>query len=82
MNKSRGTIIRQITGVTIAVIGCAGLFLPVLQGWLLIIAGLLLLFPENNRVGRLIRSRIRRKEDALIARLQQRREMQTVRRTF
>ncbi len=76
MNKTPATIIRQIGGVTVAVIGCAGLVLPVVPGWLLIGAGAIILLPGDSHAGKAIRRRLRRREDALIARLEERRTME------
>ena len=63
-----------------AVVGVAGLVLPVLPGWLLIGAGALMVFPAESRTGRTLRSRLRNREEALIARIEQRRAAEGIQR--
>ncbi|MCE5251578.1 hypothetical protein LLG96_15315 [bacterium] len=46
--------IRYVLGITFLVLGFAGLFLPVLQGILFLIIGLLILAPESRFIRRLI----------------------------
>ena len=36
-------------GILLILVGIAGLFLPILQGWLLILAGLAVLSPHSRR---------------------------------
>ena len=47
-------IFRYIFGIFFLILGVAGLFLPILQGILFIIAGLLILAPESRRIRRLL----------------------------
>ena len=53
LNPNKSTMIRQISGWTLIILGVAGLFLPVLQGWLFIGAGALLLAPHIRMFHRL-----------------------------
>jgi len=80
MNRSPATILRQISGVSIAVVGLAGLALPVLPGWLLIGAGALILFPAQSRAGKYLREKIGHREDALITRIEERRSVESAQR--
>ncbi len=43
-------------GVTLILAGIAGIFLPVLQGWLLIFAGLAVLSPHSRRARTILSS--------------------------
>lgn len=61
-------IIRYVTGFSFLVLGVAGLFLPVLQGVLFIIVGLLILAPESRIVRRMI-ALVRLKYPELFAKL-------------
>jgi uncharacterized protein YqgC (DUF456 family) len=63
-------IFRKIAGGILLLTGIAGLFLPILQGWLMIFAGLLLLFPEESAAGRSMRAWIRERKAALAERLE------------
>jgi uncharacterized protein YqgC (DUF456 family) len=63
-------IFRKIAGGVLLLTGIAGLFLPILQGWLMIFAGLLLLFPEESAAGRSMRAWIRERKAALSERLE------------
>jgi len=47
-------IIRYISGITLLVLGVIGLFLPVLQGILMIIVGLLILAPESKLIQKML----------------------------
>ena len=47
-------IIRYVSGITLLVLGVAGLFVPILQGILMIIAGLLILAPESKLIQKMI----------------------------
>ena len=47
-------IVRLILGITLLVLGVIGLFVPILQGVLMIIAGLLILGPESKLVKKLL----------------------------
>ncbi len=47
-------IFRYTFGSIFLVLGVAGLFLPILQGILFIIVGLLILAPENRHIQRLL----------------------------
>ena len=47
-------IIRYISGITLLVLGVIGLFVPILQGILMIIAGLLILAPESKLIQKMI----------------------------
>lgn len=55
-------IVRISTGVLLILVGFVGLFLPILQGWLMIFAGLALLSthsPAARRVMRWIKTKLR-----------------------
>lgn len=54
-------ILRLITGFTLLFLGIIGLFVPVLQGVLMIIAGLLILGPESKLVKKLLEMLRRRR---------------------
>lgn len=43
-------------GGTLVLLGIVGLFLPVLQGWLMIFAGLALLSPHSRRARRILKT--------------------------
>jgi hypothetical protein len=47
-------VVRHIAGWTLLFLGVAGLFLPVLQGWLFIALAALLLAPDVPLFGRLL----------------------------
>ena len=47
-------IIRYVSGITLLVLGVIGLFVPILQGILMIIAGLLILAPESKLIQKMI----------------------------
>ncbi|HPC82201.1 MAG TPA: PGPGW domain-containing protein [Thermoanaerobaculaceae bacterium] len=57
-------VLRHVAGWTCLLLGVAGLFLPVLQGWLLIGLGALLLSPDVPLFRRLV-SWIERRSPAL-----------------
>jgi len=61
-------IIRYVSGFSFLVFGVIGLFLPVLQGVLFIIVGLLILAPESRMIRQMI-ARIRLKYPELFARV-------------
>jgi uncharacterized membrane protein YbaN (DUF454 family) len=63
-----------VSGLFLVALGIAGLFLPFLQGVLLIIAGLLLLAPHSKTVRRYI-ALFRKKYPRLYARAQSVRKM-------
>lgn len=60
-------ILRFILGITFLVLGVLGLFLPVLQGILFLVVGLLILAPESRRVRTLLETLRRRYPDAFAA---------------
>jgi len=47
-------IIRYVSGITLLVLGVIGLFVPILQGILMIIAGLLIFAPESKLIQKMI----------------------------
>jgi len=47
-------ILRFILGIAFLVLGVLGLFLPILQGILFLIVGLIILAPESRRIRRLL----------------------------
>ena len=47
-------VLRYIIGITFLVLGVLGLFLPVLQGILFLVVGLLILAPESRWIRALI----------------------------
>lgn len=54
MKGAVGRVARHIAGWTLLFLGVAGLFLPVLQGWLFIAVAALLLAPDVPLFGRLL----------------------------
>jgi uncharacterized protein YqgC (DUF456 family) len=64
------SILRIVAGSILLLLGIAGLFLPILQGWLMIFAGLLLLFPEETAAGHSMRAWIRAPKAALARNLE------------
>jgi hypothetical protein len=54
MKGAVGRVARHIAGWALLALGVAGLFLPVLQGWLLIALAALLLAPDVPLFGRLL----------------------------
>lgn len=54
MNILVKRVFRYIFGIFFILLGIIGLFLPILQGILFIIIGLLILAPESARIRRLI----------------------------
>jgi uncharacterized membrane protein YbaN (DUF454 family) len=60
-------ILRFILGITFLVLGVLGLFLPVLQGILFLVVGLLILAPESRRIRALLQTLRRRYPDAFAA---------------
>jgi uncharacterized protein YqgC (DUF456 family) len=65
VQKTVVSILRMVAGGTLLLLGIAGLFLPILQGWLMIFAGLLLLFPEQSAAGHRHRAWIRDRKAAI-----------------
>ena len=57
--------LRITGGILLLGLGVLGLFLPILQGWLFLGMGLLLLFPKDTRIGRRIRSWLKDKQGDL-----------------
>ena len=55
MKRATRRILRMILGVLSLLIGVAGLFLPILQGWLFLGIGALLLSPDVPPLRRLTR---------------------------
>lgn len=47
-------VLRYVVGIALLILGVIGLFLPVLQGILFILIGLVVLFPRNRYVEQLI----------------------------
>jgi uncharacterized membrane protein YbaN (DUF454 family) len=60
-------ILRSILGITFLVLGVIGLFLPVLQGILFLVVGLLILAPESRRIRALLKTLRLRYPDAFAA---------------
>lgn len=61
-------VIAITTGTTLIILGIAGLALPILQGWLMIFAGLAVLSPYSRRARRITsflkeKLRIHRKQE-------------------
>jgi len=54
MSSRIGQVVRHIAGWSLLVLGVAGLFLPILQGWLFIALGALLLAPDVPLFARLL----------------------------
>ncbi|MBW1981085.1 MAG: hypothetical protein JRJ12_07670 [Deltaproteobacteria bacterium] len=50
------TVLRYLAGIVFLILGVIGLFLPILQGVFFILVGLLLLFPRNPYVWKLMES--------------------------
>jgi hypothetical protein len=82
MQRTVLSILRVLAGGMLLLAGIAGLFLPILQGWLLIFAGLLVLFPEETAAGRRIRIWIRTRRAELKNRWEDSREERRQRRRF
>mgnify|MGYP007065733507 CR=1 FL=1 len=61
--------IRITGGILLLGLGVLGLFLPILQGWLFLGMGLLLLFPKDTRMGRRIRAWLKEKQGDLKQRI-------------
>lgn len=69
--KPKSLILKVIaitSGSALILFGIAGLFLPILQGWLMIIAGLAVLSPYSRRARRIMnflkeKLRIRKKDE-------------------
>jgi hypothetical protein len=63
MNKIIKTLLRRLTGIVLLLLGFAGLVLPGLQGILMIVGGLLILFPEETALGKKIRQWLKENKD-------------------
>ncbi len=64
MRRAVGRVLRHVMGWGLLVLGVAGLVLPVLQGWLFIAVGALLLAPDVPFFSRLV-ERVERRIPAL-----------------
>ena len=60
-------VLRYIIGITFLVLGVLGLFLPVLQGILFLVVGLLILAPESRWIRALIAKPLARYPEAFTA---------------
>ncbi len=65
MNKAFKSVLRRLAGIILLLLGFAGLFLPGLQGILMIAGGLLILFPEDTVMGRKLRRWLKEKRSRL-----------------
>lgn len=74
MNKAIKSVLRRLTGIILLLIGFAGLFLPGLQGILMIAGGLLILFPEDTVMGRKLRRWLKEKRGHIHEQLEKRKE--------
>lgn len=72
MQKTFKTVARITGGIVLLLVGVLGLFLPILQGWLFLGAGLLLLFPKNTKTGRRIRTWMKEKRSQVAERIRRR----------
>ncbi len=70
MNKAFKSVLRRLTGIILLLLGFAGLFLPGLQGILMIAGGLLILFPEDTVMGRKLRQWLKEKRGHIHERLE------------
>lgn len=50
MHKKALHILRLIAGAILILIGLVGIPLPIFPGWILIFAGILLMFPQDGKV--------------------------------
>lgn len=64
--------LRITGGILLMGLGILGLFLPILQGWLFLGMGLLLLFPKDTWLGRKIRAWLKEKRGDLRDRIDRR----------
>ena len=74
MNKALKSILRRLTGIILLLLGFAGLFLPGLQGILMIAGGLLILFPEDTTMGRKLRRWLKEKRSQIHDQLEKRKQ--------
>jgi len=74
MNKAIKSTIRRLSGIVLLLLGFAGLVLPGLQGILMITGGLLILFPEDTKLGRKIRNWLNEKKRQLVEHRERRKE--------
>lgn len=74
MNKAFKSVLRRLTGIALLLLGFAGLFLPGLQGILMIAGGLLILFPEDTAMGRKLRRWLKEKRSQMHDQLEKRKE--------
>lgn len=74
MNIAFKSILRRLTGIVLLLLGFAGLFLPGLQGILMIAGGLLILFPEDTVLGRKLRKWMKKKRVHIHEQLEKRKE--------
>ena len=74
MNKALQSVVRRLTGIALLLLGFAGLFLPGLQGILMIAGGLLILFPEDTVLGRKLRQWLEEKKGDIHEQLEKRKK--------
>lgn len=74
MNKAIKSIIRRLAGIVLLLLGFAGLVLPGLQGILMIAGGLLILFPEDTKMGRKIRHWLSKRKDQALKEIERRKK--------
>ena len=74
MNKALKSVLRRLTGIILLLLGFAGLFLPGLQGILMIAGGLLILFPEDTTMGRKLRRWLKEKRSQIHDELEKRKQ--------
>lgn len=63
-------IIRYFLGISFLILGAVGLFLPVLQGILFLLVGLLILAPESKHI-KILHIKLRKKYPALFLKSKQ-----------
>ena len=73
MKKTVKAMIRIIGGSVLLLLGVLGLFLPILQGWLFLALGLLVIFPKDTKAGRRIRAWLTKKKGQVMERFRKRR---------
>ncbi len=67
MKRQVERVARIVGGSVLLIIGVIGGFIPVLQGWIFVIAGLTLIAPESRRARRALdwaKSKVKREETA------------------
>ena len=69
-------IIRYVTGISFLILGVIGLFLPILQGILFIITGLLILAPESKKIQNLL-EKLKKKYPDLYNKVTKKKEKRT-----